>query len=253
VHVPFALNQDYMVQNVQKPSALVQNYVQTGEPLVTPDQTDKLKKDTQRNGRRAMAVTKKRNTVVAIASADNGVGALAAELQLESYSAMPPATLAQADIITTTDDNPTSQPVSKRQRITNVSLPVVLPIVPVETGPPQKKCQGCIHIDLLEMNVMEPAHIKHYLKEGEYLELATCEGNCKLTIREIHLAAPKANIYYCDESNKGFYAPDDDSNKADMECGLILCSPCHAIREERYTLETSKSGFGTRRNRRRGN
>ena len=173
-------------------------------------------------------------------------------MQLECNNAMQPATPALIDNNTTTSDKPISQPKSKRKRTAKASTPAVPPIVPVQTGPPEKKCQGCIHSDLLELNVMEPAHIKHYLKEGEYLELATGKGDCTHTIEAIHLAAPKANIYYCDESNKGFYALDDDPTKTDMECGLILCSPCHAIRVEKYEMENSRGGTGTRRNRCRG-
>ena len=228
----------------------MQNYEPTGERLVTPDQADKWKKDTVRNSRRASAVTKKRKTAVAVAATDNGVSALAAELQLEDNSAVHPTTPALMNISTVTDS--TSQPVSKRQHSINKSPSIITPAVIVQTGPPQTKCQGCVHGDLLEMNVMEPAHIKHYLKVGEYLELATCKGDCNDTIKNIHLASPKANIYYCDESNKGFYAPDDDPIKQGMECGLILCYPCHAVREETYALENKKEGVGSRRSRRRG-
>ncbi len=99
---------------------------------------------------------------------------------------------------------------------------------------------------------MEPAHVKHYLKPAAFLEMATCTGDCKRTVREIYLDAPKANLYYCDETSKGFYAPDDDPTKAAMECGLILGSPCHAIREGRYALAHEKEGTVNRRNSRRG-
>jgi hypothetical protein len=91
---------------------------------------------------------------------------------------------------------------------------------------------------------MEPAHIKYYLKQAEFLELATCAGNCTHTIKVlIHLASPKVNLYYCDETNKSFYAPDNDLTKADMECGLILCSPCHELCEARYAWKTQRKAM----------
>ena len=96
---------------------------------------------------------------------------------------------------------------------------------------------------------MEPAHIKYYLRKDEFLELATCAGDCAMTIRAINLAAPKANIYFCDETIKGFTAPNDDPTKAEMECGLILCLPCHALREKRYEQEQATEGTNNRRTR----
>jgi hypothetical protein len=59
----------------------------------------------------------------------------------------------------------------------------------------------------LELKVMEPAHVKHYLKPAAFLEMATCTGDCKRTVRAIYLDAPKANLYYCDETSKGFFTP----------------------------------------------
>ena len=98
---------------------------------------------------------------------------------------------------------------------------------------------------------MEPAHIKLYLQKDDFLEFATCAGECTQTIRAINLASPKANIYYCDEANKGFHTPDNDLTKAGMECGLILCSHCHAIRQARYDQEQVSKGTATGRTRRR--
>ena len=156
------------------------------------------------------------------------------------------------DLAKTPDDPPTGPPVPNKRRTTKVSRPTVKTPKAVQTGPPKNKCQGCVHGDLLEMMLMEPSHIKHYLREKELLEFAACSGDCKRMIKDIHLAAPKAPIYFCDETNKGFYAPDDDPTKQDLECGLILCSPCHAIRQERYEAENAtKTGSGNRRTSRR--
>jgi hypothetical protein len=77
---------------------------------------------------------------------------------------------------------------------------------------------------------MESPHIKHHLKPQEFLEEASCAGKCNTTIKNIHQATPKAKLNFCDEMIKGFRAPDTDPCKADLECGLILCVPCHAAR-----------------------
>ena len=110
-----------------------------------------------------------------------------------------------------------------------------------------------VHGDLLEMKEMEPRHIKHYTKKEEFLEEAQCAGDCKQTIMTIVKASPKANIYYCDIANKGFYAPEDDPAKANMECGLVLCSPCRAIRAVTYDLKNAKDGTVNKRPSRRVN
>ena len=109
----------------------------------------------------------------------------------------------------------------------------------------------CIHGDLLEMKQMEPAWIRHYLQKDKFLHMAKCAGECGNTIEAIFKATPKANIFYCDEQIKGFDAPEDDSTKADMECGLILCPSCHVTCAERYNLEHAMEGSGTRRTSRR--
>ena len=237
-----------MVSDYHKPSALLQNNTSTNEPLVTPDQMDKDKRQNATSLRRAFKGTKKRPTAVATEAADNGVSALTAELQDNRHSPVRPGTTPMMELASTTDEAPVAPQAPKRRRkATATKTAVVSPTVAVTTGPPKKKCQGCVHGDLLEMNVMEPAHIKHYIKSAEFLELAKCAGDCTHTIRAIHEASPKENIYYCDTTNKGFYAPDDDLTKAGMECGLILCSPCHAVREARYALAQATEGTGNRR------
>jgi hypothetical protein len=224
-----------------KPLALVKPYIPTGEPLVTPDQTDLLKKQEQSNNRRAYATVKKRAKAVATDPEDNGISALTAELQNETNGVMRPVAAV------------TNPPVpAQRKRKPKTAAPVVPTIVPVPTGPPQKKCEGCVHGDVLEMNEMEPTDIKYYLHEGQFLELATCAGDCNNTIRDIYLASPRANLRYCNMTSKGFYAPDDDPTKSELQCGLILCTPCYAIREARYAVANSSGGSGTiRRSRRR--
>ena len=229
------------VSHKPKPLALVEQYIPTGEPLVTPDQTDLLKKQEQSNNRRAFATVRKRAKAVATAPEDNGISALTAELQNETDTVMRP-------VAAVTNPPGPAKPKRKKKK----TAPVVPTItVPVPTGPPQKKCEGCVHGDVLEMNEMEPTDIKYYLHEGEFLELATCAGDCNNTISDIYLASPKANLRYCNMTSKGFYAPDDDPTKSELQCGLILCSPCYAIREERYAVANSSGGSGTIRRSRR--
>lgn len=229
----------HLVPNKHKPLALVEKHIPTGEPLVTPDDTDKIHKHMKACNRQSFAATKKRKNAVATGPDENGISAFTAELHIEQASAIRPVAAA------------TSLPATTKSRKKKVSAPVVATIVSVPTGPPEKKCQGCIHGDVLEMNVMEPTDIKYYLQEAQFLELATCAGDCKKTIKEIYLASTKANLHYCNMTNKGFYAPDNDPAKTDLECGLILCLPCFALREERYAVANNNTGTGTRRNRRR--
>ena len=228
------------VPTKHKPFALVEKYIPTGEPLVTSDQTDLMKKQEQSNNRKAFATVKKRGQAVATAPEDNGISPLTAELQNETDGVMRPVAAVT---------NPPGP--AKRKRKPKTAATVVPTIEPVPTGPPQKKCEGCVHGDVLEMNEMEPTDIKYYLHDGEFLELAICAGDCNSTIGDIYLASPKANLRYCNMTSKGFYAPDDDPTKSELQCGLILCSPCYAIREERYAVANSSGGSGTIRRSRR--
>ena len=246
-----ATPRDSVLQVVQKPCALQQNGTPTGEPLMTPDQMNDLRKQQTADSRKAFQAAKKRQKAVAHALANNGVTALSAELQNQNDGAMLPVRTTPTLDTPTIAILPVGPTVPKRPRIAPVPVPMVPTIMPVLTGPPQIKCQGCVHGDLLEMKVMEPSHIKHYLKPEGFLELATCAGECKHRIKAIYLALPKANLHCCDEANKGFYAPDDDPTKADLECGHILCSPCRAMRAVQCELENSKKGDGSRRTSRR--
>lgn len=215
---------------------------------MTPDHLDQVNKAKTTHVRQAFNGVKKRKTAVAATPADNGVSALSAELQNENNIGMNLVSPTVPDVCQTPVNAPT---VTQRRCRAAATTQMKTKRMPVPTGPVKIQCQGCIHGDLLELKVLEPVHIKHYLKEAGFLAWATCAGECAHTIRDIHNAAPKANLYYCDEIIKGFHAPEDDPNKASMECGLILCSPCHALREARYTLAQATEGTGNRRQSRR--
>ena len=243
-----------IVHKVPKPLALTHNQEWSCEPLVTPDHHDKVVMQQKTNVRRAYQRTKQRPQSVAATPGNNGVSALSAELQVENGSTMQPVSAAMELSTVTKDDNTDNPRVAKRPRVATVLTDEALPTTSVPTGIRKKQCQGCVHGDLLETKVMEPAHIKHYLKNPGFLEWARCAGECAETIKSIHLASPKTNLRYCDAANKGFCAPDNDVGKADLECGLILCAPCYAVREERYARESTTNGTGNnRRSSRRGN
>jgi hypothetical protein len=104
------------------------------------------------------------------------------------------------------------------------STPPAPSTVPSPVGPPKRKCEGCVHCDLLDLKVLEPARIRHYLKKHEFLESATCTGACTNSIRAINVASPNANLHYCDVGKRGCDAPDDDPTKASMEYGLWPCA-----------------------------
>ena len=224
------------VYNARKRLALESNHEPISEPLVTPDHVDRATKQRTADFRRAITSQNKRKKTVAADPAANGVDALSAELQQTHASV---ATTANTSVPV---EEPAGPPVPKRRQTIQVTQPTMPATLPVSTGQPIIKCQGCIHCDLLELHMMEPTIIRHYLKDNAFLNLAKCAGDCKRTIKNVHQASPKANLFYCDETIKGFHAPDDDPTKAGMECGLILCVPCHALRETRYTQEHEKEG-----------
>jgi len=225
------------VRNVARAMALEQHNMPTGETLVTPELMEKVNKATTGVIRKAIQCAKKRQQSVAADAADNGMSALSAALHLDIAAAMKTAT------------GPT---VSKRPKKAKVSAPKAPLPEAVQPDPPTSKCQGCIHCDLLELKVMEPKDIRYYLKQDRLLNLATCAGECKARIHAIHLAAPKDKLFYCDETLKGFYAPENDAIKKGLECNLILCAPCRALRFLKYAPAPSTDGAVNRRTSRRG-
>jgi hypothetical protein len=248
---------------VQSPrrAALDVHHKTGGEPLVTPARQDMLNKEKKSDDRRAMTSNNKRHKAVAVAPSQNGIDALSAELQRQSTAMDQPSTTddtengptMEDDEQTTNETTPTDATVPKRRRVAKVTTNTVPAMTSLPSAPAKRKCQGCVHGDLLDMTVMEPRHIRHYLEPSRFLEWATCAGDCANPIKQILLAAPSENLYYCDVGLKGFNAPDDDLNKKGMECGLVLCTPCHAKRAVLYDQEKSKNGRGNRRSSRRNN
>jgi hypothetical protein len=225
-----------------KPLALLtNNAVQTSEPFVTPDRMDEVNKEQTKALRQASKNAKKRYAAVAANPADNGVSAFSTEMQNEK------ATTTQNQEEPAVNIAPKA---TKRQRKFKASEQRVTTTASVPTGPRKKRCQGCVHGDLLTMHLLEPRNVKHYLKKKGFLELATCAGDCKQQIKAVHAATPKASVHYCDMTNKGFYAPEDDPNKVEMECGLILCTPCYAICLAKYTMENESANGRTSRRKR---
>ena len=201
-------------------SALANPNVQTNHALVTPGKQDEVTK-TRTKLMKQVEVATKRKTVVATNAVTNGSGALADELRNEIEDTERPI-------------NATLAPVAKKKKKTKVTTSAEPTAAPVVTGPPVPKCEGCIHCDLLELKVMEPKVIKHYLKRNQFLEGAKCAGDCGSSIKSIHATSPKANIRYCDINKKGFDAPEDEPSKESMECSLVLCMPCYGVREAKY-------------------
>jgi hypothetical protein len=226
---------------VEKPLALEICHVPTGKTLITPDHQDQLAKQAVADNRAAIRSVRATAKAVAASPSANGVNALTSELQNAN-------TIAAPDLNTTLDVPRVDPTVTKRRRLDKAAVPNVTAPISVPPGPPKKKCEGCIHGDLLAMKLMEPSHIKYYLRPSNFLALAVCAGDCGHTIGSVHHASPKANIYYCDEAIKGFSARDDHPEKADLECGLILCSTCRATREARYyAVANAEEGTPTNR------
>jgi hypothetical protein len=96
--IPATVNQAPIGHAVQKPSALEQHYVPTGEPLVTPDHLDQVNKQRTAHVRQTLNGVKKRKKAVAATPADNGISALSAELQNEINIGMNPVIPTLPDI-----------------------------------------------------------------------------------------------------------------------------------------------------------
>lgn len=220
-----------------------------GKSLITPDQQENVAKKQSATMRRTMTSVRQQNRAVAADTALNGTSDLSAELQanIHATGALISATVEATNDNNTDVESSTSPPVPKRRRTDLVpNAPAALP------GPAKNKCQGCPHGDLLEMKLMETRDVSYYVKPHEFLEHATCAGECKKTIKHIHQSSKRATLYFCDEALKGFRAPEDDLNKPGLECGLILCVPCHTKRAIQYALDHGTKGTSNRRNSRRG-
>ena len=109
----------------------------------------------------------------------------------------------------------------------------------------------CVHGDLLDMDNMVPSWVPTYLKADEFLEGKTCAWIRGQTVQEIYDALSRNILHYCDIGKKGFYAPDDDTLKSTMECGLVLCFSCFENRRVKYEEETGAANGDGRRKRRR--
>jgi hypothetical protein len=230
-------------------SALTDANVQTHPSMMTPVQQEAIHK----SRKTAIGLAKKRTAAVSAAPSANGSGALTAELQHKQAKMGPTSqgltTAAAGNTAAVAGATGPSLPQpSKRTKNKDAPTPSAEPIV---TGPPVLKCEGCVHCDVLELKVMEPSSIRHYLKAHEFLAMATCAGDCAQSIKAIHTASPRTNLYYCDIGKKGHDAPDDDARKASMECRLVLCPACRATREERHATANSKSGATSNRSTRR--
>ena len=212
-------------------SALVEPNVQTNIALVTPAKQDEVTKK-RKVTLKTVELATKRKIAVASSAVMNGAEDLAAEHR--NNATLAPATLAPATLA------PAAKQKKKKKKKKKVAASVEPATAPVVTGPPVPKCQGCLHCDLLELKVMEPRVIQHYLKPNQLLERADCAGDCGQSIKSIHDASPKVNIRYCDVNKKGFDAPDDDPSKASMECGLVLCLACYGKKEEKYDAENKR-------------
>jgi hypothetical protein len=137
--VPATVNQAPIEHAVQKPLALEQHYVPTGEPLVMPDHLDQVNKEKTTHVRQALDDVKKRKKAVAATPAENGVSALSTELQNEINIGMNPVIPTLPDVRQTTVNAST---VRKRRCRAAVSTQMETTTMSVPTGPLKTKCQG---------------------------------------------------------------------------------------------------------------
>lgn len=132
---------------------------------MTPTQLDKDNKARQTTVKKATLATKWKMTVVAAAAA-NGGGALSAELQNQEVGPTDPIpTSPPPRLIHTTAPAATGGSL----QVPNVSQNTTPSPLPTLMVPPKLKCEGCVHCDLLELKILEPVIVKHYLKTHEFL------------------------------------------------------------------------------------
>jgi hypothetical protein len=226
---------------------VVANANPTEDTLVTPDQAEVTTKANTAAFRRTISTARARKKAVATDPKENAIDALSTELGINVTAGNRNllAVVAATDTVVTPVVATNVAAMPKRRRLEVAVAPPAI-VTPVRA---EKKCEGCIHADLLELNGMTPAHIKHYVKPNMFLEDAVC-AECHESIRRIHQVTPKVKLHYCDMMIKGFSAPDNDREKASMECGLVLCVPCHNIRMKRYDMTIGSNSNG--RPRRRG-
>ena len=112
--------------------------------------------------------------------------------------------------------------------------------------------EACVHGVKIGMLEMFPDHfVKHYGKQGEYLDARKCRG-CQKGVLDIHDRKGKQiPLLYCNSDHVAF---DYQSGKCVGEgekpipCCFIYCLPCHeAIRER-----SSGAGGGSAGGRRSG-
>ena len=218
---------------------------QRGDSLETPAKRDEGTKLRTSAVQRA----KKQFRAVSAAAADNGSDALAKELQTQEAG---PAKLGAPEDSRPNNVTATNDPLTTSTKRKRVAKTAPTPAAPIVIAPLERKCEGCIHCDLLELMIMEPTRIRYYLKPHEFLERAKCAGDCGLSIKEIFAAPKQSNLYYCDFGKKGYDAPEDDPEKGIMECKLVLCLACYGKREDAYA-QANDGGAKQRRTRRRNN
>lgn len=243
-----------MLQANKLQLALELGNTQPKEPLKTPAQLDQDNKARQAAVKKATVATKRKRAVVTPAAADKA-GAVLLELETQEVGPAAPIPTSPAASIPTSPPvqlihTPAVEATSRLlQEANRVQTTTQIPL-PAPTNPPQLKCEGCVHCDLLELKILEPAIVKHYLKPHEFLEKAQCDGDCAQSMHAVYLTSPKASVHYCDVGKKGFDAPNDDPTKVSMECGLVLCHACYGARSQRYALANSREGGRTTRRRR---
>jgi hypothetical protein len=105
---------------------------------------------------------------------------------------------------------------------------------------------GCRHGDLNAMKSMAKAEALHYIRPNKFLADKGCL-DCKKKVVDMKPAASNQRnvLYYCDQGIKGYDAPDDDDMKAELDCSLVLCAQCEAVRR----IAFDKSSEGRRRKR----
>ena len=99
-------------------------------------------------------------------------------------------------------DTPAVAAVPKRRRLEVAEAPPPAIITPCRA---QKKCEGYIHVDLLELHVIPLAHIKHCLKPAMFLMNAGSVSHLVLNqagwLESIH--PPKLSLTQTGNTDRG--------------------------------------------------
>ena len=90
---------------------------------------------------------------------------------------------------------------------------------------------GCPHTGLRDMKSLDRAWCAAYLKVGGWLENRACK-DCNLEVLNLMKVKGAPVGYICNCGPTGHKMSDENEEKKDYLCDMVLCVPCHTKRSE---------------------